>query len=241
MSVEGCTHVYGPVFSRRLGHSLGLDLVPLKVCSYDCLYCQLGRTTELTADRREYVRAKTIVAEVESLHAGGVRPDYITVSGSGEPTLHSGLGKIIRRIKEVTSIPVAVLTNGSLLWRPEVRRAVGRADLVLPSLDAGDERMFRRINRPHPSLTFETMLTGLQGFVTEYPGEVWLEVFLTNGINADRGHVEKIAAYLRGRQLQSFPNAAWVRAANEPVYAPEHLADQRVFTSVLTLTYRVLM
>lgn len=197
MSFEESTHVYGPVFSRRLGHSLGLDLVPLKACSYDCLYCQLGRTTDLTVNREEFVRGRTIAAELEAALAEGIRPDYITVSGSGEPTLHAGLGKVIRQVKEVTNTPVAVLTNGSLLWRPEVRRAVGRADLVLPSLDAGDELMFRRVNRPHASLTFEQMLRGLQTFVAEYPGEVWLEVFLMNNINADWRSVEKIADAVR--------------------------------------------
>ncbi|MBD3331539.1 radical SAM protein [candidate division GN15 bacterium] len=187
------SHVYGPVYSRRLGHSLGVDLIPPKVCSYDCLYCQLGRTTELAVDRLEFVRPKTVVAEVSQSLARGTKPDYLTLSGSGEPTLHSGLGQVIRELKASTSIPVAVLTNGSLLWQPDVRRAVGRADLVLPSLDAGDEAMFQRVNRPHRSLTFEMVVTCLEMFVDEYPGEVWLEVFLMNAVNADREQVVRIA------------------------------------------------
>jgi wyosine [tRNA(Phe)-imidazoG37] synthetase (radical SAM superfamily) len=186
-------HLYGPVPSRRLGRSLGIDLVPFKVCSYDCIYCQLGSTGSTTVARREYVANDEILIELERKLSTDALPDYISLAGSGEPTLHSGIGKLIRTIKTITDVPVAVLTNGSLLWLPEVREALLAADLVLPSLDAGDSALFQLINRPDNSLDFEQMAQGLVDFTRCFRGEVWLEVFLLAGINDDDHSVGKIA------------------------------------------------
>ncbi len=170
-------HVFGPVPSRRLGRSLGVDPVPMKTCSFDCVYCQLGPTTCKTVERREWVPLNDLVAEVEArLDA---QPDYITLGGSGEPTLHARLGELIAAIQRRTEVPVAVLTNGSLLWDEQVRRGLDAADLAIPSLDAGDEEHFQWINRPHPSLSFQRVLEGLIALGREFRGEVWLEVFLT--------------------------------------------------------------
>jgi len=188
-------NVFGPVPSRRLGRSLGIDLVPSKACSYDCLYCQLGRTTRKTIERREYVPMTDILMEVEERLAAGATADYVTLSGSGEPTLHAECGDIIRTIKTLTHIPVAVLTNGSLLWDPAVREELSAADLVIPSLDAGDAEMFVRVNRPHPEIEFERMVEGLVAFSREYAGRIWLEVFLLDGITADEAEVRKIAGH----------------------------------------------
>ena len=153
------TYVFGPVPSRRLGRSLGVDLVPFKTCSFDCLYCQLGKTTCRTIERREWAPLDEVIEQVkEKLSA---KPDYITLSGSGEPTLYSRLDEAIDRIKRLTDTPVAVLTNGSLLWMDEVQRQLAAADLVMPSLDAGDETTFQLVNRPHESLHFEQVLSGL--------------------------------------------------------------------------------
>lgn len=185
-------HVYGPVPSRRLGRSLGVDLVPFKTCSYDCIYCQLGRTTHKTAQRLEYVSISEIMAELESLLAQGAAPDFISLAGSGEPTLNSGIGELIRKIKDITSIPVAVLTNGSLLWRDDVQEELRTADLVLPSLDAGDAALFGLVNRPHEEITFERMVDGLATFTRRFTGEVWLEVFLLGGVTGISREVEKI-------------------------------------------------
>jgi len=186
---------FGPVPSRRLGRSLGVDLVPFKTCTYDCVYCQLGRTTNKTINRDEYYPVKDIIRGVkEKLHEIS-RPDYITLSGSGEPTLHSRIGKIIHGIKEITDIPVAVLTNGSLFWIDEVRNAVLDADLVIPSLDAGDESTFSYVNRPHGDISFKKMVDGLCSLCENYKGPIWLEVFLAGGITDREAEIIKIKTW----------------------------------------------
>ena len=197
MKTSGFQHVYGPVPSRRLGRSLGVDLVPYKICTYDCIYCQLGRTTNKTMEREEYVAVEEVLAELERKLAAEDIPDYISLAGSGEPTLNSGIGDLIRKIKELADIPVAVLTNGSLLWMSEVQEALMAADLVLPSLDAGDEPLFRYVNRPHERITFEPMVEGLAEFTTRFPGEVWLEVLLLADVTGIPSEVKKIAALVK--------------------------------------------
>ena len=187
-------HVFGPVPSRRLGRSLGVDLVPFKTCTYDCIYCQLGRTTHKTIERKERVPLEHVLCEVK---AGLVsRPDYITLSGSGEPTLHSRIGEVIDRIKLMTDIKVAVLTNGSLLWQEELRRELLNADLVIPSLDAGDESMFRAVNRPHDDISFDRLLSGLAAFRDQFHGAYWLEVLLLDGHTAIENELEKLARHV---------------------------------------------
>lgn len=186
-------HVFGPVPSRRLGRSLGVDLVPFKTCSYDCIYCQLGRTTVKTLERKEYVSVGEVLSELERKLAEGVTPDYVTLSGSGEPTLHSRLGELIEGVKRLTRIPLAVLTNGSLLWNCEVRRDLAQADVVIPSLDAGDETLFRYVNRPHSSLSFDQMVDGLRVFRREFKRQIWLEVLLLGGVTGIQTEAEKIA------------------------------------------------
>jgi len=175
-------YVFGPVPSRRLGGSLGVDLVPFKTCTYDCIYCQLGRTTRKTTERQEWVPLDDVLAELKDKLA--LRPDYITLSGSGEPTLHSRLDELIDRVRVMTKVPIAVLTNGSLLWQDEVRRQIMDAHLVIPSLDAGGSDLFQSVNRPHRSLSFKQMLEGLITFRDQYNGEYWLEVFLLDGKTA---------------------------------------------------------
>ncbi|MDD5556983.1 MAG: radical SAM protein [bacterium] len=191
-------HIYGPVPSRRLGRSLGIDLVPFKTCTYDCVYCQLGRTTNKTIERKEYFPIDELLAELKMKAAAGPPSDYISLSGSGEPTLHSRIGDLIDGIKGTTDIPVAVLTNGSLLWRREVQDALMDADLVLPSLDAGDVHVFRHVNRPHPEIEFQAMVEGIAEFTGRFAGSVWLEVLLLAGVTGIAAEVEKIAA-LAGR------------------------------------------
>jgi len=198
LNTESYKHLYGPVTSRRLGRSLGVDLVPFKTCTYDCVYCQLGRTTDKTLERREYVPAAAILAELEGKLAERHKPDYITLAGSGEPTLNSGIGKIIRGIKRLTDIPVAVLTNGSLLWMDEVQEELMAANLVIPSLDAGDNFLFQYVNRPHGGISFEQMAGGLASFTKRFPGEVWLEVLLLAGVTGISTETEKIAALVNG-------------------------------------------
>jgi wyosine [tRNA(Phe)-imidazoG37] synthetase (radical SAM superfamily) len=165
------THVFGPVPSRRLGRSLGVDLVPFKTCTYDCIYCQLGRTTCKTTERKEWVPLDSVLENVKEKLPSN--PDYITLSGSGEPTLFSRVDELIDRIKAVTDVPVAVLTNGSLLWHEDVRRQLMGADLVIPSLDAGDEAMFRLVNRPCEEISFEQMLLTPAFLMNTFTGSAW--------------------------------------------------------------------
>ncbi|MDO9557862.1 MAG: radical SAM protein [Coriobacteriia bacterium] len=220
MGEDGLRHIYGPVPSRRLGRSLGIDLVPFKVCSYDCVYCQLGRTTDKTVERKHYVLLDEILAELRERLENADRPDYISLAGSGEPTLHAGIGDLIRRIKDLTDIPVAVLTNGSLLWMPDVRDALMAADLVLPSLDAGDERSFLRVNRPHPAISFDQMVEGLVTFTEHFPGEVWLEVLLLKGITGTTAEAEEISTLIeRIRPTRVQLNTAWRPSAEAGVRA----------------------
>ncbi len=176
-------YLFGPVPSRRLGRSLGVDLVPAKTCTFDCIYCEVGPTSHRTLKRREY-QIEAIIRELEDyLKDPGVAPDFITLAGSGEPTLNLGLGRIIGAIKQLTTIPVAVLTNGSLFFDPEVRRQLASAEVVLPSLDAAREKTFQTINRPHPRLSLEKVVSGLEAFRREYAGQIWLEIMLLKGLN----------------------------------------------------------
>ena len=177
-------HLYGPVPSRRLGRSLGIDLVPHKICTYDCIYCQIGDTTEKTLARKEYVPAGEILEEVERfLKEGAHSIDHLSLSGSGEPTLHSQIRSVIEGIKAITSIPVAVITNGSLLCEEEVRQDLLRADIVLPSLDAVSSDVFMRINRPRSGFSVEKVIEGLVEFRKVYKGQIWLEILFCKGIN----------------------------------------------------------
>lgn len=185
------SYIFGPVPSRRLGRSLGVDLVPFKTCTYDCIYCQLGRTTCLTTQRDEWVPLEGVLENLRRKLS--TKPDYITLSGSGEPTLYCRLDELIARIKAMTDIPVAVLTNGALLGDEEVRCQLMEADLVVPSLDAGDEAMFQMVNRPHKDISFEHMLAGLVDFRREFRGRYWLEVFVIGGYTAIPGELAKVA------------------------------------------------
>jgi wyosine [tRNA(Phe)-imidazoG37] synthetase (radical SAM superfamily) len=191
-------HVYGPVPSRRLGQSLGIDPVPLKTCNWNCVYCQLGRTKPFVTERKYFFENEEILSQVREVMASH-QPgeiDWVTFVGSGETTLHAGLGEMIREVQCMTDLPVAVITNGSLLYLPEVREALKTADAVLPSLDAGNADLYRRINRPHPELTFERLVNGLKDFRAIYKNQLWVEVMLVHGLNDSEDELEEIAALL---------------------------------------------
>ncbi len=184
MSEKKQSYTFGPVPSRRLGLSLGIDIVPFKSCTQDCIYCQLGKAPHpQTIERKSFVPIDDVIAELKEKIDAGVKADYITISGSGEPTLNSDLAVIIEQINAITDIPVAIITNGTLLYLPHVRKACERADLVVPSLDACDEEVFNTINQPHKQITFARLVEGLKKFKHEYKGKFWLEVFLVDGIN----------------------------------------------------------
>jgi wyosine [tRNA(Phe)-imidazoG37] synthetase (radical SAM superfamily) len=189
--VTNVKYVFGPVPSRRLGRSLGVDLIPFKSCTFDCLYCQLGSTGTKTAEPQDEAPIDEVIAELSGKLSE--RPDYITLSGSGEPTLYTRLGELIERIRLITDIPVAVITNGSLLWDERVRKCLLGADVVMPSLDAGDEEMYQMVNRPHGDISFKKLVDGLVLFREEYSGRYWLEVLLLAGLTDTREQVGKIA------------------------------------------------
>ncbi len=179
-------HLFGPVPSRRLGMSLGVDLVPHKVCTLNCIYCECGKTTKLTTERNEYVPLANVLEELEHYFDNNPKPDYITFSGAGEPTLNSTIGDVLVFLKKNwVDVPVALLTNGSLLNDPLVRQEILQVDLVLPSLDAALDEPYRKIDRPARALGIQDHIQGLIDFRKAFAGQIWLEVFIIPGINDD--------------------------------------------------------
>lgn len=186
-------YLFGPVPSRRLGMSLGVDLVPKKVCSLDCVYCEVGKTSLLSTERKEYVPYQKVKDELDNYFSNNPDPDYITFSGSGEPTLNSRIGDVIKYLKEIKpAIPIAVLTNGTLLSNKQLRSELMDADLVLPSVDAVSDEVFKKINRPAAKLDANTYINGLIDFSREFKGKIWLEVFILPGYNDSKEELLKI-------------------------------------------------
>jgi wyosine [tRNA(Phe)-imidazoG37] synthetase (radical SAM superfamily) len=197
--------VYGPVPSRRLGFSLGVDLLPFKTCSMDCVYCQLGASAKTTVRRREFVPVETILSQIKDALAKKKPVDAITFSGSGEPTLHSGLGRIIAGIRRMTDVKIVLLTNSAALTGARARRDAAGADIVVPSLDAATDGVFARVNRPHAGLTAEKIIEGLAAFRREFKGQIWLEIMLVKGLNDGPAHLralKKAIARIRPDRVQ---------------------------------------
>lgn len=190
-------YLFGPVPSRRFGRSLGVDLTPHKTCSQDCIFCQLGRTTNKTISRRQYVPVDAVLAELEEWLRVDGKADYITLSGSGEPTLHSDFGHVLEFIRSMTRIPAVLLTNGSMLCLPEVQSAACHAHIVKVSLSAWDQTSYNWVNRPHPDLDFNGLIDGQKALRSRFKGGLWMEIFLMNGINSSISDVDKIAALAR--------------------------------------------
>jgi wyosine [tRNA(Phe)-imidazoG37] synthetase (radical SAM superfamily) len=199
------SHVYGPVPSRRLGLSLGLDIVPFKTCTFNCIYCQLGGSVRQSGRRGCFFPESKVLGQVRKALDRNPQIDHITFSGSGEPTLNTAIGRLVRDIKAMTDIPVVVLTNSSLLARRPVREALLAADIVVPSLDAARAATFRRVNRPLPALQIETIIQALESFRREFRGRIWLEVMLVRGINdspADIRALKKAIARIKPEKIQ---------------------------------------
>ena len=186
-------HLFGPVPSRRLGRSLGVDLTPFKTCTLDCIFCQLGRTTRQTLDRQEYVSVAGVTKELQDWIEAGGQADYVTLAGSGEPTLNTGFGEVLKFVHERTAIPTALLSNGTLFWQSGVREAAKEADVVKLSLSVWDQFSFEHVNRPHPDLSLVNIMEGYRAFRNTFQGKLWIEVFLLWGMNSVRHDVEKIA------------------------------------------------
>jgi len=189
----GYRYLFGPVPSRRLGRSLGVDLVPHKTCSLNCIYCECGKTTHLTTERAEYVPTTEIIAELTDYLSQKPGLDFVTFSGAGEPTLHSRLGHIVEFLKQQFGhYKIALLTNGTLFYQPELRQEVATIDVILPSLDAADDQTMKRINRPHRQITAAQLISGLIELKKIQTGVMWLEVFIVPGINDHPDHIQKL-------------------------------------------------
>jgi wyosine [tRNA(Phe)-imidazoG37] synthetase (radical SAM superfamily) len=190
-------HLFGPVPSRRLGWSLGVDLTPFKTCTLDCVFCQLGRTTVKTAERREYVPTTSVKKEIEDWLKRDGKADFITLAGSGEPTLHTRFAELIDFIHARSAIPVALMTNGTTLFLPEVRVGACRADLVKVTLTAWNEKLFNFIHRPCQGVTLGRLIEGERQLREEFHGQLWAEAFLLRGINSTADDVRRIAEIVR--------------------------------------------
>jgi wyosine [tRNA(Phe)-imidazoG37] synthetase (radical SAM superfamily) len=214
-------YVFGPVPSRRLGQSLGVDPIPLKTCNWNCVYCQLGRSVPLTNVRQEYFPPDEILSEIEQALNARHKIDWITFVGSGEPTLYNRLGDLVHGTRKMTDLPIAVITNGALLYLPEVRAELAEANVVMPSLDAGSPDLYKSINRPWPELTFERLVTGMTEFCKEFAGEVWVETMLISGVNDSEAALADLESALRRIQPAAVhinlpvrpPAESWVRPA----------------------------
>lgn len=209
--------IFGPVPSRRLGRSLGIDPIPKKTCNYQCIYCQLGRTPNFTNERQNFYPKEEILAELElAIKANEDGFDYITLVGSGEPTLYKDLKGLIQGTKALTDKPICVITNGGLLHDKDVQEALMAADVVLPTLDAGDEKKFILINRPHPSIKYDEMIQGFINFRKQFEGKFWLEIMVMKDINDDRESLMKIKEKLDLIQPDQIDINVPVRPPAEP-------------------------
>ena len=218
--------VFGPVLSKRLGNSLGIDVIPHKTCSYNCIYCQLGSEENTITDLTNYYSVDEIIYELKEALLNNKNIDYITFTGSGEPTLYKDLKKLIYEIKQITDIPVCIITNGSLLYKQEMRSNLLLADLIIPSLDAGNEETFKLIDNPNKEIDFDKMVEGLIEFKKVFKGEYWLEIFLLKDINDNEDEIDdiiKIVKKIKPDRIQLI--TATRRVANEKAKA---LSDEEL-------------
>ena len=222
---------FGPVPSRRLGRSLGVNNIPAKYCTYSCVYCQIGRTINLTVERRRFYDPEKVVENVlKAVEASSSKIDYITFVPDGEPTLDENLGQEASMIKSETGYPTAILTNSSLIFMESVRKDLMNFDLVSFKFDADSERTWRRINRPHPSLKLEDIKSGIRTFSKQFPGKILVEVMLVNGVNTDVEEIRRIADFLSKINLDKVfiavptrpPAEKWVEPADEEQLVQAH-------------------
>ncbi len=225
-------YLFGPVPSRRFGRSLGVDLTPFKTCSFDCVFCQLGRTPEKTIIRKEYVPIDDVLSELDIWLKTDGQADYITLSGSGEPTLHSKFGEIFDFVHSHSSIPTVLLTNGTLLHLPEVRDAAARSDVVKVSLSAWDQDSYEWVNRPHLQLTFEQQVQGQMDFRAQFHAKLYMEVFLLKGINGMEKDVRKIAAIAKKIKPDRIQLNTAVRPPAEEFAAPVSKEQMEAFVQL---------
>lgn len=205
-------YVYGPVPSRRLGSSLGVSVTPKKTCNYSCIYCQIGKTNLMINKPQSFFEVKNIIEELKTVLSKNLNFDVITIAGDGEPTLFKDLYELIIKIKSLTTKPLAVITNGSLLFESEVKKALYEADIVLPTLDFYDEASFKKINRHHKDLSFKKVYQGLIDFSFEFKGKIWLEMMVMEGVNDSKEDLEKFKLILKEIKYDRL----YINTANRP-------------------------
>jgi len=210
------SHIFGPVPSRRLGLSLGVDLIPYKTCSFDCLYCEVGGTTNRTVTSEPFVPVKDILGQLEK-RLKKCTPDVITLAGSGEPTLHSEIHHIISGIRELTDTRIVILTNGSLFWDEAVRKRVLGADLIMPTLSSAIPNTFQTIHRPHSDLTLDSVVYGLKQLRAEFTGLIYLEVILLAGINDSDEEINALKPLIEEIQPEKIQLNTVVRPPADPI------------------------
>ncbi len=214
-------HLFGPVPSRRLGRSLGIDVVPYKTCTFDCVYCECGATTDKTCTRSEFFPLTELLDELEKGLSGmRSKPDVITLSGAGEPTLYERTGDLVRETKRLSGLPVAVITNSSLLDRADVREELLESDILLPSLDTADEKTFRLLNRPHPECSLASIVEGLEKFLGVYKGTVLFEILLLDGFNTDDENISRLKKITDRIRLDKIQINTAVRPGTEKEIGP---------------------
>lgn len=227
-------YVFGPIASRRLGVSLGVDLVTRKTCTQDCPYCEAGWTTNLTLERKEYVPAEAVKNELRQVLDANPEIDFITFSGAGEPTLNSKIGEIVDFIKDkYPQYSLCLLTNGSLLGDEQVAAAVRRVDLVIPDLDASCEDEFRKINCPAPGLDFNRFFDGLKRFTNNFPGRVFLEIFIAPGINDSADSIERFAGLIKQLKVEKVQLNTLDRPGCDPSIIPAPAETVKAFIRAL--------
>ncbi|MFC1495405.1 radical SAM protein [Thermodesulfobacteriota bacterium] len=190
------SYVFGPVPSRRLGLSLGIDLIPRKTCSFDCIYCQVGKTSDRIMEASSFVPVSEVIDELREVLSKRT-PDVITLAGSGEPTLNADIENVITEIKKVTSIPLTLLTNGSLLWNDRIRERIRGVDILIPTLSTVYEDTFKRIHRPHPDLKLNDIINGLKETRKEFKKNIFLEVVLLSGLNDTEKEISGLSKVIR--------------------------------------------
>ena len=214
-------HLFGPVPSRRLGRSLGIDVVPHKTCTFDCVYCECGATTRKTCERAEFFPLSDLLDELEEALSGmRSKPDVVTLSGAGEPTLYERTGDLIREAKRLSGLPVAVITNSSLLDRPDVRDELMEADILLPSLDTAIEKTFRLLNRPHESCDLRSIIGGIESFLERFEGRVLFEILLLDGFNTDEENIKRLMEITERLPVESIQINTAVRPGTEKCVGP---------------------
>jgi len=210
------TRIFGPVPSRRLGRSLGIDVIPHKTCTFDCIYCECGKTTDKRCRREEFYPLRELLDELDN-HLGKMseKPDVITLSGAGEPTLYSRMGELIIESKKLIDIPVAVITNSSLMDNKDVQEELMPADILLPSLDSALKESFQFINRPHPGCDLKKIIDGLHTVLSKFQGKVYLEVLFLEGINTDRKNLLALASVIETLDFDTIQLNTAVRPGTE--------------------------